>query len=169
MNQILGTFQAFRTILCVCPCCGEIYRLGDLHLRYKGRAPKTWLDSYELKVKALEKKEEEFEEKEKSIREKAAERGRKKVDILIRESLEGGLSQFNYNPYDIKAVLHPVDFIVFDGMNNKGKVEDIMFLCKNTNAKDLKAMQKNVEKTVKKRSYEWSVARVEPGGNISYE
>ena len=48
--------------------------LSELHLRSKGKAPKTWLDTYNLKVEAIERKEDKFAEQENSIREKARER-----------------------------------------------------------------------------------------------
>ena len=169
MNPILGTFQNFRTILCVCPCCREIYHLSDLHLKYKGKAPKTWLDDYESKLRTLEKKEEKFGEKENELREKAVERGRKKVDKLLKESLEGGLAEYKYDPYDIKAILHPVDFIVFDGLNDKNEVDEIAFLCKSLRKTDLGGVQKNVEDAIEKKSYDWKIARVGVGGEIKYE
>jgi len=169
MSQLLSTFQNFRTVLCVCPCCGELYHLSDFHLKYKGKSPKTWLDTYESKLRALEKKEDKFVEKEKELREKARERGRKKVNKLLKESLGGGLSEFKYNPYDIKTLLHPVDFIVFDGLEDKESIKDISFLCNSRSVKRLKAIQKGVEKVVDNKRYGWQIARVAVGGEIEYE
>lgn len=77
MNELLQTFQSFRRILCICPCCGELMRLSDLHLRYTGKVPKTWLDEYEQKLLTLQKREDRFDEKEREIRNKSVERGRK--------------------------------------------------------------------------------------------
>ena len=50
------TFQAFRTIYCVCPCCNNLMRLSDIKLEYEGEAPLTWLDKYEEKNKNPKKK-----------------------------------------------------------------------------------------------------------------
>lgn len=169
MNPLVETFQNFRRILCICPCCQQMRHLSDLHLKYKGKAPKTWLDTYESNARALDEKEAKFDEKEKEIRDKATERGRKKVDQILTASLESSLAQFKYNPYDIKAILHPVDFIVFDGLNSKEKVDDVTFLCKTLSESDLIKTQKEVENVVKAQKYDWKVARVEAGGTIEYE
>jgi hypothetical protein len=40
-------------------------RLSDLHLRYTGKAPKTWLDSYDQSLLELQGKEKSFEEERK--------------------------------------------------------------------------------------------------------
>lgn len=62
-------------------------RLSDLHLKYLGKAPRTWLDRYGSKLLAQEKREMLFEEKEGKMREKSIERGRKKVPKLIKKCL----------------------------------------------------------------------------------
>ena len=58
---LVDSFQDLRTILCVCPCCGELVRASELHLSSHGKAPKTWLDDYDAVLSRLEKREEEFE------------------------------------------------------------------------------------------------------------
>jgi len=42
----------------MCPKCNDLMRLSELHLRSKEKAPKTWLDTYESKINAIEDKEE---------------------------------------------------------------------------------------------------------------
>lgn len=169
MNQTMETFQLFRKILCVCPCCQQIHRLSDLRLKYAGKTEKTWLDEYDSKIIKLEEKEAEFEEKEQGMRDKAAERGRKKVDEIINSSIDSDLSRFRYNPYDIKAIFHPVDFVVFSGLNNAEEVDDVTFLCKNQKQNDLIKIQKDVEKAINLAKYDWKIARVGTGGKIEYE
>jgi predicted Holliday junction resolvase-like endonuclease len=168
MNELLETIQAGRQILVVCPCCGELKRLSDLKLKYKGPAPKTWLDKYDGKIRLLESKETAFDEKEQEIRERSRERGRAKVDKMIRQTLEGGLAALKYNPYDIKAFLHPIDFLAFKGMNDGDDVE-IDFLCRKTKNDGLVKTQIRIEETIKKQRYEWKTARIDVRGRIEYE
>ena len=66
---------------------------------------------------SLAEKERLFEEKEAELREKAIERGRKKVPLMIKNCLCSEFKQLEYDPYDIKAVMDPVEFVVFDGLN----------------------------------------------------
>jgi len=71
MSTLIDSFQNLRTILCICPCCGELVRASDLHLNAYGKAPKTWLDEYDAEVSKLTLKEEEFDAKSSEIRAKA--------------------------------------------------------------------------------------------------
>lgn len=167
--RLLDIFQSFRPILCVCPCCSSILRLSDLHLRYRVVAPKTWLDEYSSKVTLMEKREERFEEKEQEIRDQAADRGRKKVPRIIRKSLYTEFAKLPYNPYDIKAILHPVDFIVFNGLNSRESLKNILFLSKRTPNADLNRIRRSIADTIDRERYDWKVARISTEGKIEFE
>jgi len=166
MNGILSTFQAFRRVLCLCPHCQAILRLSDLPLKYRGVAPKTWLDTFETKLSSAEEKEARFDEKEKKLRDQAAERGRRKVPMMIRKSMDSQFAKLKYNPYDIKALLHPVDFVVFDGLENKEELRNIIFLSKAVDNEQLIRLRNSIEKTVEEKRYNWQVARVSIDGKI---
>ena len=169
MNDLLDVFQSFRRILCVCPCCGKMMRLSDLHLKYSGKAPKTWLDKHESKLLTLEKKEELFEEKESEMRNKSIERGRKQVPRLINKCLSPQFRKLKYDPYDIKAIMHPVDFIVFDGLNKKEKVKNVTFLSMKTSNQEQNMIVESIRKTVNKKKYDWKVARITIDGKVDFE
>lgn len=169
MSNIVNLFQSFRTILCVCPQCGDVLRLSDLRLTYRGAAPRTWLDTYDAKTRTTERKEESFEEKEEKLRDAATERGRKKVPQIIRKSMNGEFAKLRYNPYDIKALLHPVDFVVFNGLNDKERLNDIVFLSKETENPELSKIRKSIELTIDKGNYMWQLARVDINGKIEFD
>jgi|SRR5208337_16149 len=166
MNEILSTFQTFRRVLCLCPHCNALFRLSDLQLKYRGTAPKTWLDTFETKLSTAEKKEALFDEKEKTLRDQAHERARRKVPIMIRKSVDAQFAKLNYNPYDIKALLHPVDFVVFDGLESKEDLRNIVFLSKAVNNEQLNGLRNSIQKTVEEKKYNWKVARVSIDGKI---
>ncbi len=167
-SSLLESFQSFRTILCVCPCCGQIRRLSDLKLRYAGKAPSTWLDKLDEKSLALDDKEALFEEKEAKMREAAAERGRKKVDVILRKCMAKDLACLKFNPYDIKTIMHPVDYVVFDGLND-GEMNKIVFLSKSSASPPLVTLRNQIQKSIENKAYDWKVARVDITGKISYE
>ncbi len=168
MNELLDVFQSFRKILCVCPCCGEIVRMSDLHLKYSGETPKTWLDEYELQLLALEEKEQVFEAKEAELRGKAIERGRNKVPILVKNCLCPEFKSLEYDPYDIKAIMDPVDFVVFDGLNEGKQVQSVTFLAKITNPQ-MRRVTNSIKTTVSRGSYDWKVARITTKGKVEFE
>ena len=165
---LLESFQSFRTILCVCPCCNQIHRLSDLRLQYSGKAPSTWLDDLDEKSLALDEKEAKFSEKEANLRAQAAERGRKKVDVILRKCMAKELACLKFNPYDIKTIMHPVDYVVFDGLND-GEMNKIVFLSKSSVSPPLLALRSQIRKSIESKSYDWKVARVDITGKISYE
>jgi len=169
MNKLLNIFQSFRRILCICPCCGEMLRLSDLHLRYTGKVPKTWLDKYESKLLTLQRKEALFEEKEEEIREKSISRGRKKVLALTRKCLCPEFKKLKYDPYDIKALMHPVDFIVFNGLNEGIKVKDVTFLSRRPPNNLQNLVLKSIRKTVDNKNYDWKIARITSDGKVGFE
>ncbi len=152
----------------MCPKCNNIMHLSELHLRAKGKAPKTWLDTYNSKVEAIERKEEKFEDQESSIREKARERGRARVPQLIRKSMDERFAKLKYDPYDIKALLHPIDFVVFNGMN-KDKMKDVVLMSRKTSNKNLLQLHKGIIRAVGDKAYDWKVVRVSEDGTVEYE
>jgi predicted Holliday junction resolvase-like endonuclease len=166
MSQIVETFQAFRRVLCLCPHCNSIMRLSDLRLRYRGVGPKTWLDTFGREVSVIERKEGLFDEKENKLRDEAAERGRRRVPALVRKSMDSQFARLKYNPYDIKALLHPVDFVVFDGLDSKDKLRQIVFLSKRVENDWLNSLRSSVQKAVEQKNYNWQVARVSVDGAI---
>lgn len=168
VNPFLGMFQQFKTILCICPKCNSLSRLSDLHLRAKGKAPKTWLDSYQFNSQKVDEQEEKFNEKEEKIREKARERGRAQVPILVRKSMDTQFAKLRYDPYDIKPLLHPVDFAVFDGLNN-GALDKIILLSRKNSNNHLNILQRAVAKTVEKKQFDWKMVRISIDGQITYE
>ena len=168
MKELIDAFQSFRKILCLCPCCGEIVRVSDLHRQYKGKAAKTWLDGYELGLVSLQAKEEEFDGKENKLREKSIERGRKKVPHLVKNCLCTDFKELKYDPYDMKAIMETVDFVVFDGLNEEKEVSNVTFLTR-TPSPIMRPVIKSLKNTVQKGSYDWKVARITTDGKVNFE
>ena len=168
MKDFIDAFQSLRKILCVCPCCGEILRVSDLHLQYKGKVAKTWLDNYELDLVSLAEKEQKFEEKEDELREKAIERGRAKVPQLIKNCLCTDFKALSYDPYDMKAIMDPVDFVVFDGLNEGKAVKNVTFLTRTPSA-IMRPVIESLKTAVDNGSYDWKVARISTAGKVEFE
>ena len=174
MSELLETFQSFRTIYCVCPSCNNLMRLGDIRLQYAGVAPKTWLDEHEAKVIVLKKKEEKFQEDEKDMRKKATEKGRAQVPILVKQCFDKNLAKLPYDPYDIKALWHPIDFVIFNGLNklNEKKsdvIDDIVFISRKSKDKGLNEVRETIKETVENEEYDWRIARVTDKGVVTLE
>ncbi len=174
-DSFIDTFQQLKTILCVCPHCGSMLRLSDLNLRDKRKAPTTFLDDYQLQEKKIDKKDEkigdkenEFAEKERAIRDEAVQRGRSKVLKTVLNSMDDYFTKMKYNPYDIKPILHPVDFVIYEGMDEK-KMNDVVFLSKKTKNSYINKLHMSINEIVNKELYDFKVARIDIDGSVSFE
>lgn len=101
-------------------------------------------------------------------REKAAERGRAKVPEIVRQSMDTQFAKLSYDPYDIKPLLHPVEFVVFNGMNN-GDINNVILLSRISSNPGLQNLQKAVAKAIDDKLYDWKVARVSLDGGVEFE
>jgi predicted Holliday junction resolvase-like endonuclease len=162
-------FQEFRKILCICPCCGEIVKVSDLRLKAKGPTIKTWLDIYEQKLASIEKKEEKFEEKEKQLREKSREKGRKEAEKIIHGMIPSSIRNMKIDLKDLIPIMHPVDFVVFEGMNKKDSISDILFLSKKVQISYLQVLRNQVKSAITQKQYSWQVVRINNEGKLEFE
>jgi len=162
-------FQEFRKILCVCPECGKIVRVSDLRLKTKVQVQKTWLDDYEFRSLQMDQKEEEFSEIERKLREVAIEKGRKEAQKVFNKAIKADFRKMKLDPYDIKPILNPVDFLVFKDMNSKDTISDIVFLSKKLENQNINRLRDQVEHVIKDENYEWLVARINNIGQIKFE
>ena len=169
MSELYEEFQEFRKILCVCPCCGEIIRVSDLKLRVKGKPTKTWLDEYEKKQSILNAKEEKFSEIEAKLRETATKKGRKQAEAVFNKAILPSFKALKLDPFDVKPILNPIDFVVFNGMNKKEDINNIILLSKQHDAPALTSVRKQIEQAILQKKYEWQVARIDENGKILFE
>ena len=167
-DSVLDAFNHFRTILCMCPECNNIMRVSDMKLRLHGKAAHTWLDSFEGRTEKLEKQEEKFELEESALREEAKKRGQSRAKRLVKKSMSDELAKLKFNPYDIKAILHPVDFAIFNGMKDD-MVRDITLVSKATRNPYMTRLHRGVRDAVKTESYDWSLVRVSQDGSVKFE
>ena len=174
-DSFLDIFQQIKTVLCLCPNCSSLLRVSQLqHLRSTAAAPRTWLDDYDEQIKKLEikdasvsRKENNLHSKEKEMRQKSAERGRKMVVSTVLKSMDDYFSKKKYNPYDIKPIIHPVDFVIFNG-DNADQVSEVVFLSKKSNNPNLAVLQKSVGECIEKKNYDFKTAKISNEGKVTF-
>ncbi len=169
MTELFKDFLEFRRILCLCPCCGEIKRVSDLKLKTKGKGVQTWLDEFESKERSVEKKEDKFAEIAADLRQKATERGRLSAEKAINSFVSPSLKALKLDPFDIKAIMNPIDFIVFKGMTKHDEIDQILLLSKQVKNNALNTLRSQVEKAVKNKAYDWNLARIGEKGKIEFD
>lgn len=168
VQSFVDMFNQLKTIHCMCPNCDGLMRVSDLKLVSKEKTEKTWLDTFDIKEKKIDEKEEKFADEESDIREQSRKRGREQVPKLINKSLVKNFLKLKYDPYDVKAILHPVDFVAFKGMN-KGQVEHVSLLSSKTTNPHMNNHHKAIAEAIKTKSYDWKVLHVAEDGTVTYK
>ena len=167
--EMFRDFQEFRKILCVCPDCNTLVRVSDLKLIIKEKDGNTWLDKYEKKNSQMNLKEEKFEEIKSKSREEAVNKGRIEAGKVFNKAINPTFKALKYNPFDLKPILNPIDFIVFKDMDKKDVVNDIVLLSEKIKNNFLNTIRAQIKNCVTKKNYEWQVARINEKGKIELD
>lgn len=170
-KEVLEFYSSLRQIFTVCPCCEEIHRLSDCKLYQRVKPPVDWKEKIDKEITRLETMEENLQTKIEAARILAREAGRKSADKLVKK-IDPVFSPLKLNPNDAKVIFHPVDFLVFSGMNsNSGDntIKQILLLDKDNKSGQNLTIQKSIDKAVKTKNYEWLTLRVDNDGKINEE
>lgn len=170
-RQIIEFYSSLRQIFFACPCCDEIHRLSDCKIYQKTKPAVDWKEKIDKEIERLEAVEERLQEKIEAAKVAARLAGRRTADKLIRK-IDPVFHPLGLNCNDCKVIFHPVDFVVFRGMNNNDgdcSIKEIMLLDKSKKTGQSLTTQKSLEKAVHKKDYEWLTLRVDSDGVIVEE
>lgn len=93
------------------------------------------------------------------IRKPAVEKSRAVILGRVTEHVVPFFPGFHHNPKDARFIGTPVDFIVFDGLDD-GEVRSIPFVEVKTGSSSLKARERHIRNAVKQRLGEWEEIRI---------
>lgn len=164
-SELLASFHDFQRVLVLCPECGEIHRLSDMKLSYRGKPRYTWLDRIKGEMGKIERAEERFAEKKDEIMRKSREKGQKQLPKMLRKCVPT-ICKHGYYPQDLKAMFDPVDFVIFDGMNQKMNVKQVVLFDGPAHGKRREKIQKSIKKVIKKGNYDWHTVKLDEEGKI---
>jgi predicted Holliday junction resolvase-like endonuclease len=170
-KEIIDFYSSLRKIFGVCTDCEDIFRLSDCKLYQKSKPDSDWKEKLDSEIIRLENLEEKLLEKIELAKVSARESGRKEADKLIKK-IDTIFSPNKLNPNDAKVVFHPVDFLVFNGMNsNSGdaSIKNLVLLDKKGKTGENASIQNSIQKVVETQQYEWLTLRVEESGKIIEE
>jgi len=167
-SDILTFFSLQRQIFGICPNSGEFLRLSDCKVYLKTRPTKNWMDKLDVEAERLDGIEERINEKEEALREKAREKGRQVARKLIRK-IDRVFTPRKLNPDDAKAVFHPIDYLVFNGMKGGASIRNVVLLDRQPKLSDQRRLQKSIERGIERGNYDWLTLRVSNDGSIKEE
>jgi len=166
-NDIFEFFQLERQIFGVCPKCHNFFRLSDCKIFPKEKKGLDWLDELHKQKEKIEKAEDRLYEKEYELRRKAREKGRKQA-LKVARKIDRVFTPRGLNPDDAKVLFHPIDYVVFNGMNDKDSkmIRDIVLLDREHRDVPSRRLQRSIEKTIESGNYEWRTIVVDYHGEI---
>lgn len=167
-SDIVKFFNMQKQIFGVCPISGALFRLTDCEIISRKIPTPDWMDELVRKEERLSRREERLDEKEEAIREKARQKGRR-LATRTAKKIDQVFTPRKLNPDDAKVILHPIDYIVFNGMKEKERIKNIILLDRATKNKGHRKVQKSIEKVIERENYEWQTMRVTEDGIINIE
>ena len=158
--------RGLQEVLCVCPCCREVFRLSEARLYY-GRKPRpSWFDELREEAERLERAESRLEEELERLRERARAQAERRVRRELR-SRDRLFTPLGYYPKDARALLDPVDYVVFDGLSTGKRVRSVVLLDLPAGDAERERVQRSIERAVERGDVEWRELRVADDGSVS--
>jgi predicted Holliday junction resolvase-like endonuclease len=93
-------------------------------------------------------------EKEQSIRKDAIEKSKSVNAGRLTEQFALFMNGMEFNPKDARFLGHPVDFVVFDGLD-EGNLQRVLFVEVKTGKSQMNARERLVREAIKNRQVEW--------------
>jgi predicted Holliday junction resolvase-like endonuclease len=157
-----------RHIFGVCPHCTTLFRLVDIQISYNSEYVPDWLDRIEKKQEELQGKMDDLESREREMRDKAINKATQRELPKRLKKIIPSLIDSGFNPQDVKTLFHPVDFVVFDGMNARG-VDRIVFLDHSDVDGNRRTQQQMIKGVIQTQNYHWATIRISGGGEVTLE
>lgn len=156
----------FLTLLFVVLLLILLWKYMELKSKVEKRAMQmfeTWRER-ELENMSTKKAEMMFEnwrqKYEKEIRRDAIEKSRAVIAGKVTEHLIPYLPDFKYNPKNARFIGSPVDFIVFNGLD-EGKLEEVVFVEVKFGKSSLTKRERQVKNIIEKRKVRWETIQVD--------
>lgn len=166
MNPVVSLFALKSQVFGVCPCCGELFRLSDCDLFARSRPPRTWFDTLKEQEMRLDEQEKALELRLDELREAARSRGRHMARKIV-EKVDRIFSPLRLHADDTKTICHPIDYIVFDGLNHGSAVKRLVLLDREPDSTSRETLQGSIRRAVKRGNIVWSELHVSDLGVVT--
>lgn len=131
-----------------CPNCGEEIHLRKAGLFENNNFTDEALELYQQKLAEIKKRKEVLN-KIRDIGTSKSEIGAKSTNIgFILERLAPTMKSFRFNHNDCRSLFDPIDYIIFEGLSDKGQVDKIFFVDIKTGAARLSKKQKEIKTVI---------------------
>ncbi|NLD46225.1 MAG: hypothetical protein GX660_03360 [Clostridiaceae bacterium] len=141
----------------MCPCCDEKIRLKDAGLFFLDEFTDEAKVAYDEEMAKLKELEKDLRNRKKQIPEKS-QIVTKSVNIgFILERLAPCLKGFCFDRNDCRSLFDPIDYIIFEGLRNSGKVSRLIFTDIKTGNAQLKKNQREIKNLVENKKVDLNI------------
>lgn len=165
-RNLAGLFGELGRILCVCPCCGELFYLLEARPYLTGKRPRSVVDRLRAEEEKIDGEESELFLQESALREAAAEAGLKTAKRLLKK-IDPVFSGAGYDLQDVKVIFNPVTYIVFDGLANN-RLKNIALLVRPPDASATEQVMRSIRRIVEKGNFEFKTLHVDHEGHVVF-
>jgi len=151
---LIDYLMAQSQIYCECPVCMEMFRLNEARLTFGKIARKDLLSK-------LREQREQFAEVLQKARKDARKRSRAISKGMMLEHICPHLPTFKHHPRDARFLGDPIDFVIFNGLFSKKKVDEIIIAEVKSGNSKMGETEKSVEKAVEKGKVNFELIQVE--------
>ena len=138
-----------------CPSCQEEIKLSEAGLFHLDNFTPESHDVYKSMLVEQKKRRASLKERKLSIPKKS-EVGAKATNLgFLLERLAPTLDGFTFNKNDCRSMFDPIDYVIFEGLNKKKKVDKIMFVDIKTGGARLTQKQKKIKQVVEDKKVEF--------------
>ena len=143
-QEIIRTLQAGNFYL-ECPGTNEEVPLKTVELFDNDNFTPAALEIYQQQLASIK----EAKARLKKLKEKGASKSELSAHVvnigLILERLAPTMGSFRFNHNDCRSLFDPIDYVIFDGLSRKGKVDKIFFIDIKTGNARLGNRQKEIK------------------------
>ena len=135
-------------VMAECPCCGEPVSLRDAGLFFLDDFTEEAVDLYDGLRAGQRRRRRELRAHRKEM---AADSEVRTTAVNIGNILERlcpALSGFRFQKNDCRSLFDPIDYLIFEGLTDKGKVSRIIFSEIKTGGSRLSARQRQIRDLV---------------------
>ena len=131
-----------------CPDTNQEVPLKSTELFDNNNFTEDALEIYQQQLLEIRERKEQLR-KLKEIGVTKSEIGAHSINIgLILERLAPGLGSFRFNTNDCRSLFDPIDYVIFEGLATKGRVDKIFFVDIKTGGARLNKRQKEIKTVV---------------------
>ena len=158
-KQIIGTLEE-TGFYAECPCCEESVLLRDCDLFYLDDFSERGREIYEQYREELKERGNELRDRRKHISQ-SSETGARATNIgLILERLAPSLGGFRFECSDCRSLFDPIDYVIFEGLCQRGEVSRVVFADIKTGGASLSSREREIRDLVAHKKVDFDIYEV---------